>query len=184
MERLWLRRRLLFSVTLCALVILLAVMISRPWNAASRNATSHLVSPTAPKSTATWQPTYSIVPRLPNQTTFHPGDKLNYIWLSQRDPAPRSYAPGAITCTFALYGPYATEAAANRASDTDLSKLTPAVAAPPLTLNRWTKQSWSETMTLPANLASGYYVLVARVVESDAGGVGSTTRVTDIYIIG
>lgn len=180
MGGLWARRRVILGVTLCILVIVLAVIITRPWRAASPSTTSRLASPTVPKPTATWRPTYSIVPEGPFATTAHPGDRLTYRWDAQADATPTSYAPGAFTCTFALYGPYATETDADRASQTDLSTATPAVAAPPLTLNRWTSQTQSETLTLPQSLAPGYYVAEGRVVESDGPETRTTTDIIQI----
>jgi hypothetical protein len=75
-----------------------------------------------------------------------------------------------------------TQANAERASQGDLSKTTAALAAPPLTLDRWTSQSQPETLTLPKNLALGYYVAVGRAVESDRPATRANTDI--IHIVG
>lgn len=175
MERLWARRRLVLGGTLAVLVAVLAIVLAPRLHSENHAVANRTSTATMPKPTATWRPTYSIIPDAPQQKAYHQGKQLAYSWDAQLDPAPRSYAPGAFTCTFALYGPYATEAGAQHAGDTDLSTAEPALTAPPLTLNRWTSQSQPEMLTLPANLPPGYYVAVGRVVESDAGSTGRTT---------
>lgn len=183
MERLWARRRVVLSFMLCVLVVALAAVVIAPrWPTSPRISASRLATATMPKPTATWRPTYSIMPELLFAPTARQGDQLKYSWSSQLDPRPTSYAPGAFTCTFSLYGPYATEADADRASQTDLSTATPAVAVPPLTLNRWTSQSQPETLTLPQSLPLGYYAAVGRVVESDGPETRTSTDI--IHIVG
>lgn len=181
MEMLWARRRLVFTLALCIFVTLLAVLVIAPLWHSALPVTTVSQATTTPAPTATWHPTYSIVFEGPFTTTVRRGSQLTYRWTPQLDTAPRWPARGTITCTFALYGPFPAQADAEHASQTDLSAATPAVAAAPVTLDNWTSEPHPGTLTLPENLALGYYVAIARTVENY--GLGSSTNTDVIRII-
>jgi hypothetical protein len=117
--------------------------------------------------------------------TVRRGGQLTYRWSPQLDASPRSSARGTITCTFALYGPFPTQTEAEHASQTDLSAVTPALAATPITLDRWTSEPQPGALTVPENLALGYYVSLGRTVERDGSALGAvSTNITIIRIVG
>lgn len=185
MGTLWARRRLILTLTLCALVVLLAVVIiSSLWRPALSVTTTDHANTATPAPTATWRPTYSIVFEGPFTTTARRGGQLTYRWSPQLNAIPRSPARGAITCTFALYGPFPTQADAEHASQTDLSTATPAAAAAPVMLDRWTNEPHPGALTVPENLAPGYYVSLGRTVESDGPAIGATsTNTTVVHVV-
>jgi hypothetical protein len=175
---LWARRRLIFTLALCILVALLAVVVISPlWHSAPPSTTVGQASTTTPVPTATWHPTYSIVFEGLFTTTARRGGQLTYRWSPQLDAMPRSPGRSTFTCTFGLYGPFSSQTDAEHASQTDLSAVTLSLAAAPVTLDSWTSEPHPGTLTLPENLALGYYVAIGRAVESDGG-----TR-TDIRVI-
>src|SRR5262249_12901285 len=109
--------------------------------------------------------------------SVHPGQTLAVTWQPQLDPNLLVYGPSPVTCSVALFGPFASRAAAQQASLT-LSTAnqgvlpgTPpvwpdgfrlAVAGPTLLLDDITPVTRTSVLVLPTDLSPGYYLLDAR----------------------
>ncbi len=138
-----------------------------------------------PTAHATYQ--FALEPLSPS-TAWHPGQRVVLRWHPSPTGTSRT-RPIQLSCTVQLYGPFPTK---ERAVDQEsvvspppssagpsAQAVSPAVQAPALSVTDATSQVQNTTLTLPATLAPGYYILRSLETSAAPGGpaVGSVSVV-------
>lgn len=159
MTHLWTRRRLALSLALCVVVVLFAAVVVRTWSSTFR--------PPAPPTPR--PPTHAIyrfhLEGFPSDP-LHPGQQLTLRWVPELiNPASTALAVNFV-CAFGLYGPYTSQADADRLA-TSLVSRDPA-AWPPFTvfpepsyISDQTAEPQSVVLALPLALHPGIYVAIS-----------------------
>src|SRR5262245_15258506 len=135
MAKLWQRRRLVLSLTLCLVVILFATVAVRTF---VRPPTPTQSTPRASAATAT--------PAVHSTFLFnfdgfandvHVGQQVSLRWwptpMPRKSPADAAVGPLTVVCTLDLYGPYRSASAALLSNPPRKQ----AFSAPPLSLTDW-----------------------------------------------
>jgi hypothetical protein len=109
---------------------------------------------------------------------WHVGQSLSLVWVPNTAQIGPDAPPRSVTCQFSLYGPYATQAAAQADQhEAGQGNGTLAASAPSLTLS--TDQAAPAptpvAYTLPNALAPGYYVAVGTVGAGDTSATGGSS---------
>lgn len=162
MTRLWMRRRLVFSLALCLVTVFFAVVVTRTWSSTSGLGAA---TPTpTPLTHATYRIQLEGLPSGPLQ----PGQRLTLHWVPVLDN-PASSAPAInFFCGLEFYGPYVSQVDANRQVDS-LTRLdpevwpTPTVLAEPRYISNQHSEPLSVLLPLPATLRPGLYVAASLV---------------------
>lgn len=188
MTMLWRRRRLVLSLTLCLVVVLFATVALR----------TYLRVPAPPQST----PQASVATATPavhstflfNVNNFppaaHAGQQISLRWDPANEPrsafidADAATGPLTVLCTFALYGPYRSDAAASDAVRTQdwfsHPPMKPVFSAPPLSLTDWESEPQPVGVVLPTTLRPGFYVVVSasvRLLDGDSAGTATIAQI-------
>jgi len=178
MMMLWRRRRLILSLTLCLVIVLFATVALRTYVRSSGFTPSTLQAP----GTASAHFTY-----LFSLTSFpaevQVGQQITLRWepsyQARGSTTDAATVPLPVRCTFDLYGPYRSLAAASQAMDamdpfSGHPTTKPAFSAPPLTLSDWESQPERVDIGLPITLRPGFYAVVARSVRYGDGSSSGT----------
>lgn len=188
MSALWAHRRRVLSFTLCLVVILFAAVMVRAFVLPPATAQSATLTPPALAATATpaGHPTYlfSIASFPPGP--LRAGQKVQVRWEAsyapRTTPATLATGPVAITCTFALYGPYDAVTAARQEGLLGEDPATkPAFTAPLLTLTDWDSAPQQVEIAFPTQLPTGSYVVMSRSVrplDGSSAGSGFTVEIS------
>ena len=116
MVRLWARRRLLLSLTLCLVVALFAITLIHVYvpgvlGSASTPEPTGAAMPTAtPAVRDTYLFSFATFPPGP----LRPGAYVNVQWVPTSVPREATASAAPVVCTVDVYGPYATGADATR----------------------------------------------------------------------
>lgn len=168
-------------VVVAGVVVAVVILVAALHGLAGRSG----AGTSAPKAHATYQ--FVLEPMSP-ATVWHPGQRIALRWLATPTGTSKAH-PIALKCTVLLYGPYPTK---ERAADQEsvvspppssggqsTQAVSPAAQAPSLSLTDANSQAQSTTLTLPASLAPGYYILRSLETSSAPGGaaVGSVSVV-------
>lgn len=115
---------------------------------------------------------------------WHPGQTLSLVWVTSGGGQSGNEPPPSVTCTFTLYGPYATQAAAQADQNSGLepSGVPLAAIAPPLVLstNVGAPAPTPVAYALPGGLAPGYYLVIAAADLGDSVGGASSSWVAEV----
>jgi len=132
-------------------------------------------------------PLYQFTPQLPAvPASVRPGQTFVVTWQPQLDRSLLVYGPYPVTCSVALFGPFASRAAAEQAFTTlEPPNLWPVPGTPPmwpagfplavegpmLFLDDITPETRTSVLVLPTDLSPGYYLLDARALDDRVRGI-------------
>lgn len=159
MTRLWTRRRLALSLALCVVVVLFAAVVVRTWSATFR-------PPAPPTPRPVTHATYRFqLEGFPTEP-LHPGQSLTLRWVPTLVTSASSAPAFEFFCVLGLYGPYTSQADADRLA-TSLMQQDPAVwpaaivSAEPSFISNRTATPQSVVLALPATVRPGLYIAVS-----------------------
>lgn len=158
--------RTLLIVSLTLILIVVAILVGLKW--------------ALPATHIYHSYTLAVTPSSP----WHPGQTLNLLWVPN-DVTSSDEPPPSVTCAFALYGSYTTQAAAQAdqgGSSPEGGGVPLAASASPLALptDIWASAPSPVAYTLPDDLAPGYYLVIAAANLGDSGGGASSSWVAEV----
>jgi hypothetical protein len=116
---------------------------------------------------------YSCCAEVTGETTWHPGQQLTLHWTPTPPVRTTNDVPRQIVLKLSLTGPFPTvDALEQRLSQGTTPAGVRTVNAAPLTVNDRTVETPVSTLTLPADLAAGYYNLDAESASADGSSGG------------
>ncbi len=173
MTRAW-TRRLILSLTLCLTTVLFAALVVRMWPLTSGHSTVTPTPSPSPRTHATYRFRLEGFPSV----QLHAGQHLTVRWVPELvDPASSDRATD-LVCWLEFYGPYASQADADRLV-TSLKQRNPAVwpipifYAGPQTVSNQNPEPQSMLLEVPTSLRPGIYVAASTARNNEDGSADS-----------
>lgn len=173
MQTFWSTRRVFLTALIGIILLLLGIAIVRDYGTLPDQTRGSASSTATPTRHQTYQFAVQTPPR---ERVWYLGQSKVFRWVPTPIALTDAPTPTKVVLVVNLYGPFPTREDADQQSSQwfnsppgTVTLPSPALTSIPLTTDDWSNRPQQTIVSLPASLASGYYVWDARATTEQGG---------------